>query len=162
MDPSIPTSRLRLDYQLYRQLGLLVGVSFPTRPRKEYRFFACPHGSIGSHTSSQRVSFLCMSSQTVRVVCIVRQRYRSLDLLAWLTSFACRRRIFDPPRLRPLHDCSFVVGWVSTYESRGFTPHPCLHSMFSFGGGHCMWVWCRSHSMWWCMIGIGFWRGRGA
>lgn len=125
-----------------------------TLPRKGCRSLACPRGSIGSHTSSQRVSFLCMSSQTVRVVCIVRQRYRSLDLLT---------RVTPPARL-------FFSWWVGfRLTSRGVLPRTLVYIVCFLWWWtlyvSVVWVtvlwWVYSmwgvHSMWWGMVGCWDW-----
>lgn len=81
--------------------GSSQGVSVPCMSSWEYR---CPHvlaGGVGPLHVLARL----------RVPCIVRQRYRALDLLARLTSFACRRHIFDMSGLRPLHDYSRSRVW---------------------------------------------------
>lgn len=92
MDPSIPTSRLRLDYQLYRQLGLLVGVSFPTRPYHGIVRDVSSWGYRSPHVLAKSIVSLHVLAR-FRVPCIVRQRYRSLVLLA---------RVTPPARLFPL------------------------------------------------------------
>lgn len=104
-----------------------------------------PRGGIVSHTSSQRVSFLCMSSQGCAYLALCANGF-----VRWIFSQG----------LRPLHDCSVLVGLVSTYESRGFTPHPCLHSMFSLVGTLYV-VWCGSQFCGgcWCIVCGGVWLG---
>lgn len=80
----------------YRSLDLLITVSCVMAPRKEYRFLACSRGSIGPHTSSQGVSVPCTSSQGCAYLALCAS-----GIVRWITSQG----------LRPLHDYSRARVW---------------------------------------------------
>lgn len=143
MVPSIPTSRLRLDYQLYRQLGLLVGVSFPTRPhhgivrdvsswgyrsrtlpRKECRFFACPRKVSRALHCAPTVSFVGSS--------------RKADKLRLSQTYLRYVTVTPPARLFPL---AGLVGTGFDLRVAGLPRTPFLHSMYFYGVGTLYVVW---------------------
>lgn len=84
------------DTSRYHSPHVLITVSFVMAPRKEYRFLACPRGSIGPHTSSHGVSVPCTSSQGCTYLALCAS-----GIVRWITSQG----------LRPLHDYSRARVW---------------------------------------------------
>lgn len=164
MDPSIPTSRLRLDYQQYRSLDLLawcvvplhvlaksivslhvlVGVSVPTRPHhgivrdgssSRYRSRTLPRKGCRSLACPRKVSRALHCAPTVSFVGSSRMGYAPCTtVFSWWVGFRLTSRGVSP---RTLVYIVCFLWWGTLYV--GVVWVTVLWWVHSMWGVHSMW-----------------------
>lgn len=120
-----------------------MGVSFPTRPHHGIVRDVSSCGYRFPHVLAKSIVSLHVLAR-FRVPCIVRQRYRALDLLA---------RVTPPARLFPL---AGLVGTGFDLRVAGLPRTPFLHSMYFYGvgGGYIVCGVMLVTVLWW-VLGMG-------